>query len=161
MREEQIMELFIKRFIDLLDEEIPVSLVHTLTEQPLGAVMVDHYVRIHARLDLIDEESPFVEIELYPYSEQKLVALYAYTYPIQGLNIGESEFINKLKSDNKINAEKIVPIDNEKDYFYEIFYEEELEIPENNAMIDGMINKLVPAIKEWMTIGGYEKQKEE
>ena len=153
------MELFIKRFIDLLDEMIPVSMVHTLTEQPLGAVIHDYYIRIHARLSLADEESPFVEIELYPYENNRLEALFAYTYPSEGIAIGEEEFVQKIQKDH-VKGEKVIPMD-EEGFAYEIFYEMDLNVPENEAEMDKYIHQLVPQVKDWLTIGGYEIENEE
>ncbi len=150
------MELFIKRFIDLLDEVVPVSMVHTLIEQPLGAVMHDSFIRLHARLDLADEDSPYVEIEMYPHQHGYLEILYAYTFPNKSILIPESQFVNKLKANDKITGEKVVPIVNNEEYFYEVFYGEKLEIPNNNASIDAVINEIVLNIKEMITINGYE-----
>jgi len=149
------MELFIKRFIDLLDEMVPVSMVHTLIEQPLGAVTHDSYVKIHARLDLIDENSPYVEIEIYLYDFNNLEALYAYTYPKESILVSEKEFINKLTSNENLTAEKVLPVNDEENFFYEVFYSEEIEIPNNNGAIDELVHQIVPKVKEWLTIGGY------
>lgn len=155
------MELFIKRFIDLLDEVAPVSMVHTLIEQPLGSVSHDSYVKIHSRLDLVNEESPFVEIELYPYDDQHIEALFAYTYPSEGIRLGEEEFVNRLNVEY-IQAEKVTPIDQDDETtYYEVFYEEDINIPLNNGGIDEVIHQLVPKIKEWLMIGGYELEEED
>lgn len=66
------MELYIKRFIDVLDDKMPVTMVHTVVEQALGAVMIEHHIIIHARLDLTDQDSPYIEFELYPKIRKKL-----------------------------------------------------------------------------------------
>lgn len=150
------MELFIKRFIDLLDEMVPVTMVHTLTEQPLGALIHDYYIRIHARLDLADEDSPFVEIELYPYSYNHIEAVYAYTYPNKGMTISESEFTEKIKARVKVQAEKITPLDEEEPDYFELFYQENMDIPKDNRDIDQLIHEIVPKVKDWLSIGGYE-----
>lgn len=154
------MELFIKRFIDLLDETSPVSMVHTLTEQPLGAVTNDYYIRIHSRIDLVDEVSPYVEIELYPYEYKKIECLFAYTYPKQGIRITEEQFIRKILDNNKVKAEKITPLKDENDYYYEVFYEEEINIPENSGETDKLIHEIIPKIKEFLTIGGFSTDEE-
>lgn len=155
------MELFIKRFIDKLDEVVPVSMVHTLIEQPLGAVMHDSYIRLHARLDLVDEDSPYVEIEMYPHQYRYLEILYAYTFPNKSILVPENQFISKLKENEKITGEKVVPIINNEEYFYEVFYGEELEIPNNNASIDAVINEIVLNIKEIIMASGFEVEDEE
>lgn len=155
------MELFIKRFIDLLDELVPVTMVHTMIEQPLGAVTHDYYIRLHARLDLADEDSPFVEIELYPYTQNDVELLYAYTYPQEGINLSESEFIQKIKANNNLKLEKIVSLDESETYYYESFYEEDLTIPDENGAIDELIHTIVPKIKDLLLIGSYELAEEE
>lgn len=155
------MELFIKRFIDLLDEVVPVSMVHTLIEQPLGAVMHDSYIRIHARLDLIDEYSPYVEIEIYPHQYKYIEILYAYTFPNKSVLISEGLFLDKIKENENITGEKVFPIFNDDDYFYELFYGEEIEIPNNNTGIDDIIREIVSNIKKNITISGYGHVDEE
>ena len=156
------MELFIKRFIDLLDEMVPVTMVHTLIELPLGAAMPDNYVKLHARLDLADEGSPFVEIELYPYeSNNNIELLYAYTYPQEGIIISEDKFIEKLKIEKHARSEKITPLNEEAAYFYEVFYEEQIEVPKQNGEVDELIHRLVPKIVDWLSLSGYERAKEE
>ncbi|TCS84015.1 hypothetical protein [Tepidibacillus fermentans] len=150
------MELFIKRFIDLLDEEIPVSMVHTLIEQPLGAVMNESYVMIHARKDLVDGDSPYVEIEIYPIDYHKVRFLFAFTFPKNSIQIDQSKFEDKLKENKNIKAEKIIPLDHTEEGYYEIFAESEWKIPENNAEVDQVIVKIVEYIEEWMSSSGYQ-----
>lgn len=152
------MELFIKRFIDLLDELSPVSMVHTIIEQPLGAVVNDSYVKIHSRLDLIDEFSPYVEIELYPYDTNYIELLLAYTFPKNGIKINEENFINKIRIDQVATAEKVIPIDDPDNYFYEVFIVENLEIPEGNGAIDELVHQTIPKIQEWLSLGGYVEE---
>lgn len=154
------MELFIKRFIDLLDEMAPVSMVHTMIEQPLGAVMNDSYTKIHARLDLIDENSPFVEIELYPYSNNQLEVLLAFTIPSSGMTISEDDFVKNISKRSE-KLEKIISLLNEEDTYYEIFTSNQIEIPVNNAEIDKKINEITSMIKDNLTSGGYEDTKED
>lgn len=155
------MELFIKRFIDKLDEAVPVSMVHTLIEQPLGAVMHDSYIRLHARLDLVDENSPYLEIELYPHQFNYIEILYAYTFPNKSILIPESQFLSKLKVNDGLTGEKVVPIEKEEEYFYELFYGEEVEIPKNNANIDRVIEDIITNVKEIITSSGYGAEVEE
>lgn len=155
------MELFIKRFIDKLDEVVPVSMVHTLIEQPIGAVMQDSYIRLHARLDLVDEDSPYVEIEMYPHQFSYIEILYAYTFPMKSILIPEGQFLNKLVENSNIIGEKVISIRNNEEYFYEVFYGEEFEIPKNNANIDAVIDKVVTNIKRMITISGFEVEEEE
>lgn len=155
------MELFIKRFIDKLDEVVPVSMVHTLIEQPLGAAMHDSYIRIHARLDLVDEDSPYVEIEMYPHQYSYIEILYAYTFPKKSILIPEVQLLNNLNDNSNITGEKVIPLANNDEYFYEVFYGEELEVPKNNASIDVVIDEVVANIKEIITISGYTVEDEE
>ncbi|GBF11017.1 MULTISPECIES: hypothetical protein [Tepidibacillus] len=155
------MELFIKRFIDLLDEMIPVSMVHTLIEQPLGAVIHDSYVRIHARIDLADEDSPYVEIELYPYHPNQMDCLYAFTFPQKGILVNENDFVNKLKEQEELKIQKVTSIEENEDYFYEVFYEEQMKIPENNAKKDELIDQMISKIKDWLYISGFHSTEEE
>jgi len=149
------MELFIKRLIDKLDEVVPVSMVHTLIEQPLGSVMHDSYIRLHARLDLADEYSPYVEIELYPHQFSYIEILYAYTFPNKSILIPESQFLSKIQENENITGEKVVPIEKETEYFYELFYGEELEIPTNNSSIDEVIEDIILNVKEIIFSSGY------
>ncbi|WP_339062438.1 hypothetical protein [Tepidibacillus marianensis] len=149
------MELFIKRFIDLLDEKIPVSMVHTVIEQPLGSLMNDSYVMIHARKDLVDEDSPYIEIEIYPLDYHKVHFLFAYTFPKNSIRVSQNEFEEKLKSDKNLSADKIVALGSD-DVYYELFAENEWEIPENNAEIDQIIVEILEFIEEWMSSCGYE-----
>jgi len=154
------MELFIKRFIDLLDEMVPVTMVHTLVEQPLGAVLHDYYITIHARLDLVDENSPFVEIELYPYETNKIAALFAYTYPKKSIFLSEEALIEEWQKSANAKVEHVLPLDKEEDDYYEMFYEETYQIKENHAEMDEFIHQKVPEIKHWLAIGGYEEARE-
>ncbi|MFV9510810.1 hypothetical protein [Tepidibacillus sp. LV47] len=150
------MELFIKRFIDLLDEEIPVSMVHTVIEQPLGAALNDSYVLIHARKDLAAEDSPYVEIEIYPIDYRKARFLFAFTFPKDSIQIDKTKFEEKLKSGKNIKAEKIIPLQNTDEEYYELFAENEWNLPENNAEIDQAIGEILEIIKEWMSSSGYQ-----
>lgn len=150
------MELFIKRFIDLLDERIPVSMVHTLVEQPLGAIINDSYLRIHARVDLLDEDSPFVEMELYPFEFDKIEAQMAFNYPDGSIKVSEEAFVDKIqKSGGK--GEKITLLGNDQGTHYEMFQGFEIQIPQKSEM-DETIEELVGKIYYWLTIGGYEHQ---
>lgn len=155
------MELFIKRFIDLLDEMVPVSMVHTLVEQPLGAVMHDYYIKIHARMDLLDEDSPYAEIELYPFEQNRIEILYAYSYPRKSIHIPENDFINRLKENEWVRADKIIPVTDEENYYFEVFFEEELHVTEHHGAMDELIHQKVPEIKQWLSIGGYPDSKED
>lgn len=155
------MELFIKRFIDLLDEIVPVTMVHTLVEQPLGAVIHDYYIRLHTRLDLANEESPYLEIELYPLNDKSIKVLYAFSYPKSGIVNSETEFVNKITLDSEAQIEKIIPLRDVENYTYELFYDEQIDIPDQKDEIDPIINKLTTKIKDRLNIGGYEVEKEE
>ncbi|OEF95502.1 hypothetical protein BHF71_04735 [Vulcanibacillus modesticaldus] len=154
------MELFIKRFIDILDETVPVTLVHTLIEQPLGAVIHDHYIKIHGRLDLANDESPYVEIEIYPYESRYIHALFGITYPKAGI-INETEFIEKIKQEHEIQVEKVISIAEEDNFYYRVYYEEQINVPENNGEKDQLLKKLISKIKERLLISGYEVGNEE
>jgi len=149
------MELFFKRFIDLLDEEIPVSMVHTVTEQPLGSLMNDSYIMVHARKDLVDDDSPFLELEIFPLNDSKVRFIFAFIFPKNSIEVDQSEFEKKLKSDSNLVADKIIDLAL-NDFHYELFAENEWEIPENNAEIDQIIVEILEFIEEWMNSCGYK-----
>ncbi len=155
------MELFIKRFIDALDEVAPVTMVHTLIEQPLGAVVHDYYIKIHARMDLVDEDSPYVEIEMYPYEKNKVEVLFAYTFPKNSIIINEETWKQQLTNLPNEKADKVIPMENEEDYHYELFYEEDFYIEDNHTKMDELIQQKISKIKEWLLISGYEQVEED
>lgn len=155
------MELFVKRFIDLLDEKMPVTMVHTIVEQPLGAVMLEHHIRIHARLELTDKESPFLEIDLFPNNQHEIEIIYAFTFPKRGIEVKEDVFIKNIMDNPNIQGKKIVPIENTDDYYYEAFYAVNARIPENNIEIDESINQLISEISRIMAISEYGLLEEE
>lgn len=155
------MELFIKRFIDLLDEVAPVSMVHTIIEQPLGAIINESYVKIHARADLADEDSPFIEIELHPTTYDEINILYAYTYPISGISVTQAEFLAKINNINNVFAEQITPLNSEELGYYELFIEEEIKVSKNQGELDKQIHDIILVMMSWLTIGGYKIEKED
>lgn len=155
------MELYIKRFIDVLDDKMPVTMVHTVVEQALGAVMIEHHIIIHARLDLTDQDSPYIEFELYPKNKKEIEIILAFTFPKKGIVAGEDEFINKLLNQSNILAERIVPLEDEDNYYFEAFCNKNINIPMNNNEIDKNINQLVSEIFEIFAISGYGIEEED
>jgi hypothetical protein len=62
-------ETFIKQFIDIMDEQAPVTIVRNRLELPLGSVSAEQSTWIHARLDLLDDASPYVDVVMTPQQE--------------------------------------------------------------------------------------------
>ncbi len=149
------MELFIKRFIDLLDEKVPVKMVHTVIEQPLGAIINNSYVRVHASTILNDEKSPYIEIELYPQNHNNIKLLYALSFPKDGIFITENDFINSISKFSGIKIRKVSPVENINEYLFEVFYEEDVLIPKNNTDIDSSISEIVSKIIDMLSTSEY------
>ena len=150
------MELFMKRFIDLLDERIPVSMVHTLVEQPLGAIVNDSYLRIHARLDLLDEDSPFVEMELYPYEFDKIEVQMAFNYPGGSINVDENTLSSVIEQAGG-KGEKVVLLGDYQGTYFEMYQGLDIQVPQKSEM-DETIEEIVGKIYDWLLIGGYQPE---
>ncbi len=150
------MELFIKRFIDLLDERIPVSMVHTLVEQPLGAIVNDSYLRIHARLDLLDEDSPFVEMELYPYEFDKIEAQMAFNYPKGSIKVDENTLTTAIEQAGG-KGEKVTLLGDHHGTYFEMYQGLDIQVPQKSEM-DETIEEIVGKIYDWLLIGGYQPE---
>lgn len=74
---------------------------------------------------------------------------------------GEDEFINKLLNQSNILAERIVPLEDEDNYYFEAFCNKNINIPMNNNEIDKNINQLVSEIFEIFAISGYGIEEED
>ncbi|MGZ4107393.1 MAG: hypothetical protein ACXVP5_03515 [Tumebacillaceae bacterium] len=57
-------ETWVKNLIDIVDELAPVTLVRTRLDLPLGSVSGDISTLVHCRLDLMDEDSPWCDMEI-------------------------------------------------------------------------------------------------
>ena len=57
-------ETWVKSLVDILDELAPVTVVRTRYELPLGSVTGDLSTHVHARLDLVDEDSPWCDLSI-------------------------------------------------------------------------------------------------
>lgn len=57
-------ETWVKNLIDIVDELAPVTLVRTRLDLPLGSVTGDISTLVHCRLDLMDEDSPWCDMEI-------------------------------------------------------------------------------------------------
>jgi hypothetical protein len=57
-------ETWVKHLIDIVDELAPVTLVRTRLDLPLGSVTGDISTLMHCRLDLMDEDSPWCDMEI-------------------------------------------------------------------------------------------------
>ncbi|ASS74770.1 hypothetical protein CIG75_07130 [Tumebacillus algifaecis] len=56
-------ETWIKSLIDILDELAPVTIVRSRLEMPLGSVTGELSTFIRSRLDLLDENSPWCDLD--------------------------------------------------------------------------------------------------
>lgn len=149
-------ELFTKRFIDLLDERAPVTMVHTIAEQPLGSVESDSYTLIHTRIDVADEDSPFAEIEVFPLSSKFFEVVCDLTLPQAGLNNDEQHIIRAAKALHEpIKVYKVQDTDTQK-VEYDMHMEFEVEASENKSELDQIIEELIEEIVAVLKVGGYQ-----
>jgi hypothetical protein len=149
-------ELFTKRFIDLLDERAPVTMVHTVTEQPLGSVVTDSYTLIHARIDVADEDSPYAEIEVFPLSHKVFEVVCDLTLPKTGLKNDEPHILRAAKALHEpIQVYKVQDTDTQE-IEYDMHMEFEVEGSENKSELDQIIEDLIEEIVAVLKVGGYE-----
>jgi hypothetical protein len=154
-------EIFTKRFIDLLDERAPVTLVRTINEQPLGSVESDSYTLIHSRLDMTDEKSPFAEIEVFPLSDRKFEVVCDITLPGQGLANDEPRLIHAAKALHEpINVYKVHDVIYDRLEF-DMHMEYEVEASENKSELDELVEALVEEITAVLRVGGYQNERME
>ncbi|ARU63513.1 hypothetical protein CBW65_22780 [Tumebacillus avium] len=89
-------ETWIKMFIDILDEMAPVTIVRSRLELPLGSVTGELSTFIRARLDLLDENSPWCDLDCQQAEDEVHVA---YMIHVPSLNKRtDEEIVLNVKS---------------------------------------------------------------
>lgn len=148
-------ELFTKRLIDLLDERAPVTMVHTVLEQPLGSVENESYTLIHARLDVADEDSPTAEVQILPVETMRFAVICDVTVPLTGSANDEEHLIKGAAS-----LQKGIEVYKVEDMIkggveYDIHFEFDIRGSENKSELDQIIEDVIEGIVAVLRVGGY------
>lgn len=148
-------ELFTKRLIDLLDERAPVTMVHTVMEQPLGSVENETYTLIHARLDVADEDSPTAEVQVLPVDTQRFTIICDVTVPLTGSANDEEHLIKGAASLHK--GIRIFKVEDKLNggVEYDIHFEYDVRGSENKSELDQIIEEVIEGIVAVLRVGGY------
>lgn len=94
-------ETWVKSMIDILDERAPVTVVRTRYELPLGSVTGDHSTHVHARLDLIDDDSPWCDLVMEEAGDQVSIG---YMIHIPNLNKRtDKEIVANIKTIGEVS----------------------------------------------------------
>jgi len=148
-------ETWVKSMVDILDELAPVTVVRTRFELPLGSVTGDHSTHVHARLDLIDDDSPWCDLAIEEAGDQVSIG---YMIHIPNLNKRtDKEIVANIKTIGEVSdVFLLTPVGEigQETYVIKGTITAPLEHPTDNfnSATHDMAEKLV----RLMQVGGYD-----
>jgi hypothetical protein len=149
-------ESWIKMLIDILDELAPVTIVRSRLELPLGSVSGDCSTFIRSRLDLLDENSPWCDLEVTQAEDEVQIA---YMIQIPNLNKRtDKEIVDNVNSVASVQSiSLLIPVSQIGQETYVI--KGSLQVPlehltdNPNSATHDMAEMLVHLMK----VGGYDQ----
>ncbi len=104
-------ETWTKFFIDILDELAPVTVVRTKMEMPLGSVDGQVSTTIHCVLDMLDDDSPWCDLEVHKVDGKQDMLHAHYQVHIPNLNrVTDNELIANIRAVGGSNVKSIMLI---------------------------------------------------
>ncbi|GIM47340.1 hypothetical protein DNHGIG_28890 [Collibacillus ludicampi] len=148
-------ETFIKQFIDIMDEQAPVTIVRNRMEMPLGSVCAEQSTWIHARLDLLDDASPYVDVVMTPQNEQVQVG-YIVHLPSNDEMTDEQLVRNTQQMDHIDSISVVQPIKGSKTDWYVIKGHMDVQLADEQNNMNSLTHELSNQIVSVMRSTGYD-----
>jgi hypothetical protein len=151
-------ETWVKSLVDILDELAPVTVVRTRMELPLGSVQGDVSTVMHARLDLLDEDSPWCDLVVQEAGDQVHVG---YMIHIPNLNRRtDKEIENNVRSVSGVTSISLLtPVGEigQETYVIKGTIVAPMEHPTDN--FNSATHDMAEQLVRLMQVGGYEPTK--
>lgn len=151
-------ETWTKMFIDILDELAPVTKVLSRLELPLGSVSGEMVTTIHSVLDMLDEDSPWCDLEVHRTENDRLHVHYLVQVP--NLNkVADKELLANISSvgSNVTSTMLLSPVGEvgRETYVIKGLIEAPLEHPTDNP--NSATHDMAETLVRLMQCGGYSK----
>ncbi|MFD2169186.1 hypothetical protein [Tumebacillus lipolyticus] len=150
-------ETWVKMMIDILDELAPVTIVRSRLEMPLGSVSGDLSTLIRSRLDLLDESSPWCDLDIEQAGEEVHISFLVH---VPNLNKRrDEEIVRDVQGTGHVHSISLLtPVGHAGRETYVIRGERRLPLDHPTDNPNSATHDLAELLVTLMRVGGYDRE---